>query len=218
MNKCISFLAVSVLLAGCSTENPRDLVRRAGYLTTVPPTTGYGPGNIVWKKKNRYISSEDVSLGYICSPGYVKFPGNPEQSSSEILDFAGKKDFSFSADNLKNLGLGLTAQYTSNLTLKFSNIEYQEYALDKIDDIERNLGKECRNILKKQRDKRNAYAVRAAFKADLDYKITYKATATANIKAKIVKEIQAEFGLTAENSEGRVGRGLFYGVDLEPLY
>lgn len=218
MHKCSILVLTAALICGCTSENPRTIVRKAGYLTTVPPSTNYGPGNIVWKRANAYNDKQDVSLGYICSPEFVKFPGDPEKSGAEITDFGSAKSFSFSADNLKTLGLGVSASYVSNLTMKFSNIEYQEYGLDKLEMIEGNLGPECRNILKKQREKGNAHIVRAVFKADLDYKLTYKAGVDANIKAAIVKEIAAEFGISVERSEGRVGRGLFYGVDLEPLY
>jgi hypothetical protein len=60
--------------------------------------------------------------------------------------------------------------------------------------------------------------VRSAFKADLDYSITYKASTSASIKAAVLKEIEAGFGVTLEGNEGRVGRGLYYGVSIDPLY
>jgi hypothetical protein len=218
MNKYVMLSLAAVFISGCSSDNPRDIVRRAGYLTTVPPSSSFGPGNVVWKKTNQYNDKEDVSLGYICSPEYVKLPGHPEKGGGEVRDFGNKKDFSFGADNLKTLGLSLSAQYVSNLTIKFSNIEYLEYGLDKLEIIENGLGPQCTKILKKQRKKRNAYIISTAFKADLDHKVTYKALVNSSIKAKIVKEIQAEFGISADKNEGRVGRGLYYGVHPMPLY
>lgn len=214
----IAMSAVAILASGCVSENPREIVRRAGYLTTVPPSTNYGPGNIVWKRTNRYNDKDDISLGYICSPEYVTFPGSPEKGMGEINDFGRKKDFSFNADNLQKLGFSTSAQYVSNLTIKFSNIEYLEYGLDKLEAIEKSLGPKCRNVLCKQRQKQNAHIVRSAFKADLDYAITYKASASASIKATILKEIEAGFGITLGGNQGRVGRGLYYGVSVDPLY
>lgn len=214
----IAMSIVAILVSGCVSENPREIVRRAGYLTTVPPSTNYGPGNIVWKKTNRYNDKDDISLGYICSPEYVTFPGSPEKGMGEINDFGRKKDFSFNADNLEKLGLSISAQYVSNLTIKFSNIEYLEYGLDKLAAIEKGLGPQCRNILRRQRQRQNAHIVRSAFKADLDYSITYKASTNASIKSEVLKEIEAGFGVTLEGNQGRVGRGLYYGVSIDPLY
>jgi len=214
----IAMSVVAILTTGCVSENPREIVRKSGYLTTVPPSTNYGPGNIVWKKVNRYNDKDDVSLGYICSPEYLKLPGAPEKGVGEITDFGRKKDFSFNGDNLQKLGFSTSAKYVSNLTIKFNNIEYLEYGLDKLEAIENGLGPECRNILDKQRKKGNAHIVRSAFKADLDYSITYKASTSASIKAVVLKEIEAGFGVTLEGNEGRVGRGLYYGVSIDPLY
>lgn len=214
----IAMSFIAILASGCVSENPREIVRRAGYLTTVPPSTSFGPGNVVWKKVNRYNDKDDVSLGYICSPEYVKLPGGPEKGAGEITDFGRKKDFSFNGDNLQKLGFSTSAKYVSNLTIKFNNIEYLEYGLDKLEAIENGLGPQCRSILNKQREKGNAHIVRSAFKADLDYSITYKASTSASIKAAVLKEIEAGFGVTLEGNEGRVGRGLYYGVSIDPLY
>lgn len=217
MKKYVSLLLASVFLVGCGSNNPREIVRKSGYLTTVPPSTSYGPGSIVWKKTNNYNHPEDVSLGYICSPEYVKFPGEPEKGIGEISDFGTKKEFNFTGQSLKTLGLSTSAKYVSNLTIRFSNIEYLEYGLDKLETIQSNLGPECRKILKKQRDKNNAHIVRSAFKADLDYTITYNATANTDVKIEVLKEIEAKFGLSLQGNKGSVGRGLYYGVAIDPL-
>lgn len=214
-----SGIGALVILTACTTtpRNPSELVQSAGYVTTVPPTKNYGPGNLVWKKNNKFLKAGDVELGYICSPEYVKFPGAPETSTSEDLNFGHDREFKFTADNLQAIGLTASAQYLSGFTMKFTNTEVQEYALDKIDMITGNLGGACKKILRTQIAKKNAYAVLSAFKADLDYVVTYKAAAGATAKAKVGKELQAEFGIANSGNSGRVGKGLFYGVYLQKL-
>ncbi len=207
------------ILTACTTtpQNPRDVIQGAGYMTTVPPTKNYGPGNLVWKKNNQFNKPGDVTLGYICSPEFVKFPGAPEASASENLDFGHGKEFKFTADNLQAIGLAASAQYVDSFTMRFTNTEVQEYGLDKVGMITDSLGDTCKKILRTQIAKKNAYAVLSAFKADLDYVVTYKADASAAAKVKVGRELQAEFGVANDGNSGRVGKGLFYGVYLQKL-
>ena len=204
-------------LSGCASDNPKKVIWSGGYLTTAPPSTAFGPGNIVWKKNNIYNSKNDVSLGYICSPEFIKFPGKPEISSSEQINIKNNKTFKLTADNFDLIGLDASAEYVKAVTMTFSNTEMQEYALDKIQMITSRLGPECKKILTAQRKKANAFAVVSAFKADLSYQITYKANVSTKAKLQVMKELKAEFGIGLDGASGSVGKGLYYGVDLQPV-
>lgn len=218
MKRTFATLSIALLVGGCVSENPRDAVRQSGYLTTVPPSTNFGPGNIVWKKQNRYAQPEDVSLAYICSPGSFTLPGEPVTALGESKNFGSEKDFSFSGEALQKLGLSASGQHVRNLTIKFSNVQYLEYPLDQLDGIEGSLGPRCRSILKKQKKKKNAHIVRAAFKADLEYSVSYKSTLQASVKLAVANEIKGAFGINISSNRGTAGRGLYYGVDIQPLY
>ncbi len=206
----------AIALAGCTTDRPEDVISRYGYAVAVPPTRNYGLGNLVYKRTNPSNSENEITLGYICSPEYVRFPGDPEKSTSETVASAMNKTFSFNAGFLQQLGLTLSAKYVDSFTMSFKNTEVQEYALDKLSDIRDTLGPKCADILAAMKRKNNAYQVVSAFKADLDYKIDYSANVSADVKPAVMQELSAEFGIDISGERGRVGKDLFYGVYVEP--
>lgn len=158
-----------------------------------------------------------VILGDICSPKYILFPDNLSTSTAENIDFTRNKTFSFTAGALEKLGLSLSSKYLSNVTLSFKNTEVQEYSLEDLQSIRNSLGPACTELLRKQKEARNAYQVMGALKADMEYKLTYKTGVSADVARLIRKELSAEFGIDFEGQQGQVGTSLFYGLYLDTI-
>ncbi|WFU50707.1 hypothetical protein [Sinorhizobium terangae] len=211
-----------IFLTGCGHRDvvpysPTSILSRYGYSVHVPPSSLHGPGNLVWKRSTNVPVGNQVTLGDICSPKYMVFPDSLSKSGAESIDFARNKNFSFSASGLERLGLKTSAAYLSNVSISFKNTEVQEYSLEDLRSIRSNLGPVCAELLELQRAKGNAYQVVGAFKADLEYKLTYKRAVSAGVARLIRKELATEFGINFEGQEGQVGRGLFYGLYLDNL-
>lgn len=214
-------LGVCALFAGCAhdveVKQPSEILAESGYLVHVPPSALHGPGNIVYKRMVSGAPKNAVTLGYICDPQYIQFPGEPNRSGSEKIDFASNRNFTFSAKALEALGLSASASQIKSLTISFSNTEVLEYSLEGLQSIRSTLGPICTEIMRKQIASSNAYQVVGALKADITYRATLKNEAGATLSPEAIKEIAAEFGFKIESSAGRVGTGLYYGLDLRPV-
>ncbi|ABR64925.1 hypothetical protein [Sinorhizobium medicae] len=222
MVRSIFSSVLALVLVGCGqtdfvTYSPTTILAKYGYSIHVPPSSLHGPGNLVWKRQAASSSENQLILGDICSPKFIAFPDSLSRSSAESLDFSKNRDFKFTANGLKKLGLQLSATYLSSVNISFKNTEVQEYSLEDLRSIRNSLGPVCSDLLERQRAKGNAYQVVGAFKADLEYKLTYKRAASAGIARLIQKELAAEFGIDFEGQQRQVGKGLFYGLYLDTL-
>lgn len=215
--KRLSALFLVSLVAACNSTTPTEVLQKYGYGVHVPPSSLHGPGNLVYKRPTPKDRSEQLILGDICSPAYLKLPPNLQRSSGEKIDFARNTSFEMDSAALRKLGLDLAASYTRSVTLSFSNTEVLEYSLEDLQSIRNNLGPVCAEILEKQVEKGNAYQVVGAFKADLAYNIEYKGQLSIELQTKIQKELAAKFGIEFSGSEGHVGSGLYYGLFLDKV-
>ena len=206
-------LIVAASLGACA-QTPTQLLKQYGYVEQVPPSRLHGPGNLVYKRGG---SSDRVMLGYVCDPKYVNFPGNPDVSPSETINFGRTRTFDLGSAELTQLGLTTSAKYVDSVTLKFENTEVQEYSLESLARIRDSLGPKCRQILASQRAANNAYQVVAALKADVSYDIKYNVDVSAEAKRLVRWEINAKLGLKTDSSRGEIGKALFYGLHLEPV-
>lgn len=208
-------LIIAAALGGCA-QTPTALLKQYGYVEQVPPSRLHGPGNLVYIR-GKNDSPDRVTLGYVCDPKYVKFPGTPDVSPSETINFGQNRTFDLGSAELTQLGLTTSAKYVDSVTLKFENTELQEYSLESLTDIRDSLGPKCRKILATQRAVGNAYQVVSALKADVSYEIKYKVDVSAQAKRFVRQEINAKLGLNFDRTSGTVGKALFYGLQLAPV-
>lgn len=215
-------LLAAICLMGCK-DDPSAILKKYGYLSQVPPLTEHGPGNIVWKrgasKGSVFSSKNSVSLGYICDPRYVQFPNEPLSSATESTNiskaFGG--NLSFTGLQLSQIGISAAANLVDKVDLKIENVSVLEYPLDGLYQIRSKLGPICKEILQEQRQKKNAYQVISAVKADVSYSVSFKAGASAEAKTQLMNALGVKLGIDFSKDSSVVGKGLFYGVELKQL-
>lgn len=215
-------IGVALLLGGC--KDISSVLKKYNYLAQVPPVALHGPGDIVYKRGasagSLFRSSNSVSLGYICDPRYVTKESEPLVSPTESTTIANEigGNLSFTGPEIAN-GLGITAAASAirKVELKVENVQVLEYPLDTLETIVSSLGPKCRDILRRQKKKGNAWQVVSAVKADVSYAVTYNADVSAEVKAKLQSEIGAKLGFKTSGSESEAGKGLYYGLELSKL-
>jgi hypothetical protein len=218
----VLLLLAAICLVGCK-DDPSAILKKYHYMTQVPPVSEHGPGNIVWKRsasKGSVLSSKNsVSLGYICDPRYVQFPNEPLSSPTESTNISKEigGNLSFTGVQLSQIGISAAAKLVDKVNLKIENVSVLEYPLEGLYLIRSKLGPVCKEILQEQRKKKNAYQVISAVKADVSYTVSFKAGASAEAKAQLMNALGAKLGIDFSKDSAVVGKGLFYGVELDRL-
>ncbi len=211
MNKFAVFCLLTLGVAGCA-KTLDEVVSENGFARARPASTGYGPGNLIL----RGSGSDDKRIilgGYVCDPGYVKFPPTLKsrtESYSNVSGFEG--EVSAPLKFMNAIGLQLTAKFARSATVKFENVEIVEYALEDLRAIVDSLGPVCKSLLRTYKDR--AVQVFRALKINYSYEVEFKPELTAAIEQSIIKEI-GKVTASAKVSQNKTtikGEGLYYGI------
>ncbi len=214
-------------LAGCTpvvsrspSFNPAsDAIKAAGFTELLVASTAYGPGSLVVPERG---SSPDgpLQLRYICDPQYMKIPA-PLTDNAMTTSVAGKfqTGFKFQGEALGLLGLSAEANYIDAVMLKFSNVAVLQHADDTREAIRGQLGPICKKNLERYASQNIAFQTAQALKADVEYTAEFKADASAEVKQVVIAKLTAGLGgsISSQSDSAATGKGLFYGLNLEPV-
>ncbi len=220
MLRIFAVAVAALMLAGCATngptqpaQTPDSVLRDIGFTSVVPPQTGFVPGVLVWNKRLP-LGDGRVALGFICKPETTNFPPGLSVSPSSSLGFASDKSFDLGADGLRALGVGASADFVDSVSLRLENNVVLEYALEDLGTIRDGLGPICAGHLERSLANNNAFQVVSAFRADLSYRVEFKAGASAEIQSAVLTELGGRCGVAAQGGQVAEGRGLIYGLQL----
>lgn len=197
-----------------------DYIRDAGYADLAFPSTAYSPGSLVTYETGSPRNGK-LRLRYLCSPAAMSIP-EPivNQGQSQVLNAALGGSFKLQGPQLSSIGLGAAASSIDNVTLRLNNVQALEQPYDTMLEISsQSLGPNCTKILAKFKKQSLAYQTAKAIKADVEYKINFKADASADVKAPVLEQLAINFGgsISSTSDSSAQGKGLIYGITLEPI-
>jgi len=220
-------LNVAALLAGCQvTEGQLEAwVRSRDFTVLNPPSNGYGPGSLVYRKN--YDPKEEkpskVALGYLCDPRYstdlyaLKPIASETLGQVSVTEFGGSMSAGIPAlAKVANLDARLKAG--STITANISDARIVQFGKDNLWEIRNSLQRACRSIVNGNVATKNAYQVVQALQATIDINVKMNASLDATAAAKLLKNL-ADLGFTATGDQNVTlkGAALFVGVELEPI-
>lgn len=228
---CAAGLAC-LMVAGCQTATAvapptpayRDLgpaIREMGYDEVLLPSTGYGPGSLVTSRKGSGGVKPPLRLAYICSPEDVHFVPklqvNPAASADVAMKLGGAFNLGVSVSKMFNIGA--EADYVEDVTLSLSDVTVEEVALSDLVAIVKSLGPSCTELLDTYRARNKAYQTLKALRATLNYHVTFKQGASADVKNAVIQSLNLNLGANAQRTgdSSVVAKGLYLGLDLEKL-
>lgn len=217
---CVAAAGLGACVNRTVEANPKSVLAEYGYQQQHPPVTTHGPGTLVHKIKTSIKDPAFVSLAYICNEdatrSSVPISISPTQSSTIAQKL--NADFSLSGAEIANFGIGSSAKYVKNITLRFDNVEIQEYSTQALAEILETADKGCRTSLRRKIKIKNAYQVSSVIKADLSYNIEFDSEISAKAQEEALTQIGMQIGVNINQYKGTVGKGLYYGVYLEPQF
>jgi len=208
-----------LLVTGCSGNHylSKEIVN-AGLKELRPPVDTLTPGTVIYVESQ---SQKSVTVGRVCSQANAVGEGvSINDGNGADTDLARKLsgEWKLDADYLNQLSAGVGDNFVKDVSLKLSNVHILE-----IDDDVAFKGRgdhqtaECKQAVSRRRAEGKRVAmVKKSFKADAEYSVTFKntATLTAETKEQIINNVKAKLGgnVTVEGSRLVAGKGLVWGI------
>lgn len=223
--------AVAMLgLAGCVTtstpvatvplSNLGASIRQLGFTDVLLPSTGYGPGSLVTSLRGSGGLQSPLQLAYLCRPDFTNAPApiiDVAASGGAASAFSGSLNLDLSI--LDRFGLGAKAEDVESVKLTITNVRIEQLPLDDLAAIVSGLRPDCTRRLAEYRSRRLAFQTVQALRADVEYSVSFKASASATVRATITERLKASLGgQVGSSSEGSVsGKGLYFGLVIQQI-
>jgi hypothetical protein len=209
-------------MAGCTHHassartDPSQWLASAGFSELALPSTAFGPGTLVTSVTGHGFA-HPLRLAHICDPAFTAtFPPQVNAAASREMARQISGGLELRGNALDRFRLGAGASHVESISLNLRNVRIEHHSHERLQEISSGLGPACRELLGRFRQQGIARQTLQALRADFEYSVTFKTTASAELRGSILRSLAAEIGgdISRTGESRVVGEGLYYGVVL----
>jgi hypothetical protein len=205
-------MLVAALSAGCSSPVGK-YVTEQGYTATVPPTTLYSPGTLVY-----YDEKAAIPFGLVCTQQQslgADLQLETSASQTEQVSEMSKGEFNLEAKYLDYISGNAKAKVVKSVTMKFDNVRVLALSTATIFNTVKKRDAGCEKSIKFYESKGARISmVTEVIQASVMYDVVFESNADASVQAQYMQQFAAKMGgkVDTKSQTTVTGEGLFWGL------